>query len=95
MPGLPPNVRLANEIAVHFTHVPAERAATEIAAHMRSFWDPRMLADLLSHVDSGSADLDPLAHRAAALLREPGRVTRRQDSPATPLSPPDGRRPDC
>ena len=67
--GLPPNVRLANEIAIQFTHVPADRAAEQIAAHMRTFWDPRMLADLLSRVDAGTTDLDPLALAAAERLR--------------------------
>jgi formate dehydrogenase subunit delta len=69
MAGLPPNVRLANEIAEQFTRVPADRAAAEIAAHMRSFWEKRMIADLLTRVDAGTADLDPLATAAVELLR--------------------------
>ncbi len=67
---LPPHVRLANEIAVQFTHLPADRAAAEIAGHMRSFWEPRMLRRLLAHVDAGGADLDPVAAAAAERLRE-------------------------
>ena len=68
---LPPHVRLVNEIAVQFAHLPAERAAEEIAKHIRSFWDPRMRRLLLDHVDAGGADLDPLAAAAAAQLSQP------------------------
>jgi formate dehydrogenase subunit delta len=69
--ALPPHVRLANEIAVQFAHLPAAAAATRIATHMRSFWDPRMRRALLAHVDAGGEDLDPLAAAAAEQLRQP------------------------
>lgn len=68
---LPPQVRLANEISVQFAHLPADRAAAEIAKHIHSFWDPRMVRELLAHVDAGSPDLDPLAVSAAERLRQP------------------------
>lgn len=63
-----PAVRLANEIAVHFHHVPAERAAAEIAEHIRLFWDPRMRADLDRRVETEPDEFDPLALAAARLL---------------------------
>jgi formate dehydrogenase subunit delta len=66
---VPSHVRLANEIAVQFHHRAPDEAAAEIAAHVRAFWEPRMTAALLAHVDAGGADLDELAVRAAALLR--------------------------
>jgi formate dehydrogenase subunit delta len=66
---MPPHVRLVNEIAVQFHHRPAGEAAAAIATHVRTFWDPRMRAALLAHVDAGGADLDPLAVAAAGLLR--------------------------
>lgn len=61
-------VRLVNDIAAQFRHRGPEDAAEVIAAHLRAFWDPRMRAALLAHVDAGGAGLDPLAIRAAALL---------------------------
>ena len=64
-------MRLANEIAIQFAHLPADRRSAEIAKHIRSFWDPRMHRLLLAHVDAGGADLDPLAAAAAAQLRQP------------------------
>lgn len=67
--GPPPVVRLANEIAVQFAHVPFDDGATRVARHMRDFWDPRMVRALLTHAATGPADLDPLAAAAADHLR--------------------------
>lgn len=69
--SLPPQVRLANEIAIQFTHIPEDSAASHIANHMRQFWEARMLAALLAYIDEGGAELDPLAARAAEQLRQP------------------------
>lgn len=67
--SLPPQVRLANEIAVQFHHRPADEAAAAIANHMRMFWDPRMRAELISRAETDPSDLDPLAVAAVRLLR--------------------------
>jgi len=69
--GLPPDVRLANEIAIQFAHLEAADAAGRIAKHMHDFWEPRMLRTLLSYLDTGGDDLDPLAAAAAEQLRQP------------------------
>ena len=77
-----PHVRLANDVAAQFAHLPPDTAAERIATHLRMFWDPRMRAQLLSTVDTvdtvdmaagadGADDLDPLAAAAARLLRTP------------------------
>ncbi|MEV0388197.1 formate dehydrogenase subunit delta [Nonomuraea sp. NPDC050643] len=64
----PPHIRLSNEIAAQFRTREPAWAAQQIAAHIHSFWDPRMRARLLA--DAGAADgrLDPLIMAAAALL---------------------------
>lgn len=72
MDGAPPHVRLANDIAAQFTHRPLDEAAEAIAAHVRAFWDPRMRGALLQHLAEGGAGLDPIALRAAELLRPAG-----------------------
>jgi formate dehydrogenase subunit delta len=66
--GVPPYVRLANEIAAQFAHRPAEDAAPVIANHLKLTWDPRMKQALIAHVDSGATDLDPAAALAAQRL---------------------------
>lgn len=65
-----PQIRLANDIAAQFQHQPGELAAASIAAHIRSFWDPRMRAELLHWVDAGTVGIDPLVIDAAAFLRQ-------------------------
>jgi formate dehydrogenase subunit delta len=67
----PPHIRLSNEIAAQFQDRDPAWAAEQIAAHIRSFWDPRMRASLLA--DAGATDdrLDPLVLAAAALLPDP------------------------
>jgi formate dehydrogenase subunit delta len=69
--GTPPHVRLANEIAIQFAHLPFDDGAARVAKHMRDFWEPRMLRALLAHIDAGGADLDPLAAAAAEQPRQP------------------------
>jgi formate dehydrogenase subunit delta len=66
---IPSYIRLANEIAVQFHHRDQDAAVAEIAAHIHGFWEPRMTAALLAHVDAGAGGLDPLAARAAEQLR--------------------------
>jgi formate dehydrogenase subunit delta len=63
-----PQVRLANEIALQFRNRRADEAATEIAKHIRDFWDPRMRADLLQRAAAEPDTLDPLVRSAVRLL---------------------------
>jgi formate dehydrogenase subunit delta len=58
-------VRLANEIAAQFRHLTPDAAVQAIGAHLRTFWEPRMRAQLAEAAGDGDADLDPLV--AAAL----------------------------
>lgn len=72
-----PHVRLANDIAAQFAHLPPAEAASRVASHLRMFWDPRMRAQLLATVRAGGPaadDLDPLAAAAAELLQETARM---------------------
>jgi formate dehydrogenase subunit delta len=62
-------IRLANDIAAQFHHLPKERAAEAIAGHIRGFWDPRMRAHLVGCVDAGADGLDSLVVAAVGLLR--------------------------
>ena len=68
MSGLPPYVRLANDIAAQFAHRSPAEAATAVANHLRLAWDPRMKKALIAHVEAGAEDLDPVAALAAQQL---------------------------
>jgi formate dehydrogenase subunit delta len=64
-----PQARMANEIAVQFHHRPAPEAAETIASHLRRFWAPAMVRQLIENADSGAVELDPLVVEAVELLR--------------------------
>jgi len=45
-------VKMANQIGSFFETMPnREQALTDIAAHLKRFWEPRMRRTLLEHVD--------------------------------------------
>jgi formate dehydrogenase subunit delta len=64
-------VKMANQIGQFFAAWPDPDAARkEVANHLTRFWDPRMRAALLAHVDAtaGASGLDPLVAEAVGLL---------------------------
>jgi formate dehydrogenase subunit delta len=65
----PPQIRLANDIAIQFHHRPEDEAAHAIANHLRMFWDPRMRTDLITRAQTDPADLDPLVLAAIRVLQ--------------------------
>lgn len=70
-------VQMANQIATFFRSQPGEDQAERVAAHLRDFWEPRMIEALGAHVAAGGEGLDPLAAAALALIeaeRTPGRT---------------------
>jgi formate dehydrogenase subunit delta len=44
------------------------RAVSQIADHIRQFWDPRMRRDIAAHIAAGGAGLDPLAKAALSSM---------------------------
>jgi formate dehydrogenase subunit delta len=62
-------VRLINQIVIHFGYLSSDVAAAEVANHVRRFWDPRMKRRLFELVDSQADEFEPVAMAAAALLR--------------------------
>lgn len=60
MTGLPSEIRMGNDIARAFRHLPEDQAATAVATHVKKFWDPRMRRALVERVSAGDARIDPL-----------------------------------
>ncbi|MFC5176015.1 formate dehydrogenase subunit delta [Nocardioides taihuensis] len=58
--AVPPVVRLANDIARQFAHLPPPEAARAVAAHLDQFWEPRMRTALVEEVATDPDRLDPL-----------------------------------
>jgi formate dehydrogenase subunit delta len=61
-------VRQANQIAAFFKAAPEPEAIAGTLDHMRKFWDPRMRAQIVAHLDEGGAGLEPVARQAVAAL---------------------------
>ena len=61
-------VMMANQIASFFSAQGEIRAVPQIAAHINSFWDPRMRTGIRTYLFNGGAGLSPLARTAVATL---------------------------
>ena len=64
-------VHMANQIADFFNGYPHDDALRDAAAHLNSYWDPRMRKQLFAHLAKGGEGLDPLIIEAAAQIRKP------------------------
>ncbi len=62
---------MANQISAFFAPYPPERRAEGIRNHLRSYWEPRMRAELLAHIARGGDGLDPQVIAGARLLEMP------------------------
>jgi formate dehydrogenase subunit delta len=65
-------VYMANQIGKFFASQGAEKAAAGTAEHIKKFWDPRMRAAILAHVQAGGVGLDPFVRDAVDKLKEAG-----------------------
>lgn len=61
-------VVMANQIGDFFEPYPSERRAEGIRNHLRTYWDPRMRAELLAHIAAGGSGLAPHVIEGAILL---------------------------
>ena len=60
-------IRMGNQIATFFKAQGEEAATAQVADHLRSFWTPRMRADLAKLAEQGDCKLDPILLAAAVL----------------------------
>jgi formate dehydrogenase subunit delta len=63
-------VVMANQIGDFFAPYPPARRAEGIRNHLRTYWDPRMRAQLLALVADGGGGLAPPVIEGARLLQE-------------------------
>ena len=67
--GLPPEIRMGNDIARQFGHLEPEKAAVQVGTHIEKFWDPRMRRNLRELLAPGSGHLDEADPLLVAGLR--------------------------
>ena len=70
-------VSMANQIGKFFASQGPGQVAAGTADHIKLYWDPRMRAAILAHLDVGGAGLDPLVRDAVESLREAGSASRK------------------
>jgi formate dehydrogenase subunit delta len=63
-------VYMANQIGKFFTSQGDADAVPGIADHLKKFWDPRMRAQILAHLDAGGEGLDPNVRSAVEKLKQ-------------------------
>ena len=66
-------VRMANQIAAFFRSQGEASAPAMVADHLRKFWDPRMRAAIVAHLESGGEGLDGPVREAVGRLKEMSR----------------------
>jgi len=63
-------VRMANQIGKFFGSQNTPDRAAGIVEHLHKFWDPRMRAGIIAHVEHGGEGLDPIVLEAVKRLAE-------------------------
>ncbi len=61
-------VMMANQIGAFFASQKSDAAVHGIVDHLKKFWDPRMRAALLAHLEAGGEGLQPDVRRAVEQL---------------------------
>jgi formate dehydrogenase subunit delta len=62
-------VHTANQIALNFASYPHEEAVTNVATHLKMFWEPRMKKQLHEYVAKGGGGLHALVLEAEKQLK--------------------------
>jgi len=61
-------VHRANDIARFWAAYPHDEAVSQVAAHIRSFWEPRFRRQLVEYGETGGAGLHDLVKEALLQL---------------------------
>ncbi len=64
--------RMANQIGAAFGAMPKREAVTGAATHLKLYWTPKMIHEIVTYVDSGGAGLNAIAAGAVAALKKDG-----------------------
>jgi formate dehydrogenase subunit delta len=62
-------VRMANQIGDFFAAQPEATGAEGVAHHLKRFWTPKMISEIIARSQDIDAGLNPTTARGVALLR--------------------------
>jgi formate dehydrogenase subunit delta len=63
-------VRMANQIGDFYAAMPEREATQGAASHLRLYWTPKMIREIIAFADQGDAGLNPVAARAVQTLKQ-------------------------
>jgi formate dehydrogenase subunit delta len=61
--------RMANQIGDFFAAFPEAEGVAGAANHLKRFWTPKMIGELIEHASRPNSGLNAIAERAVAKLR--------------------------
>ena len=62
-------VRMANQIGDFYASMPEREAIEGAASHLRLYWTPKMIREIIAFADEGHSGLNAIAARAIASLK--------------------------
>ena len=62
--------RMANQIGDAFSTAPQPEAVRSAATHLRLYWTPKMIREIVTYLDTGGASLNAIAAGAVATLKK-------------------------
>ena len=63
-------VRMANQIGEFYAAMPEREATEGAASHLRLYWTPKMIREIIAFTDQGHSGLNAVAARAVRSLKE-------------------------
>jgi formate dehydrogenase subunit delta len=61
-------VRMANQIGDFYAAMPEREGIEGAATHVRMYWTPKMIREIIAFADQGHSGLNAIAARAVELL---------------------------
>ena len=62
-------VRMANQIGDFYASMPEREATEGAASHLRLYWTPKMIREIIAFADQGHPGLNAIAARAVESLK--------------------------
>ncbi len=67
-------VRMANQIGDFYASMPENEATLGAANHLKRYWTPKMIREIVVFAENGHAGLNPTAARAVESLKSAARA---------------------
>ena len=63
-------VRMANQIGEFYASMPEHEGTEGVASHLRLYWTPKMIREIIAFADEGHPGLNAVAARAIDSLKQ-------------------------